>query len=140
MSEECFAFNGKAFGVRVPSKATLDDWKKKGWLGENGICAFPMDVQAKPSGVKTSFPIKWWKTATEEQIYQAIISGAVTFGDGNGDYYTLDEYKKLYPNYPDPELRLRIEGRFPPDPANYKDLDDRNERKNAEIKFFQPRM
>jgi hypothetical protein len=46
----------------------------------------------------------------------------------------------MYPNYPDPELRLRIEGRFPPDPANYKDLDDRNERKNAEIKFFQTRM
>jgi hypothetical protein len=33
MSEECFAFNGKAFGVRVPSKATLEDWKKKdGWV------------------------------------------------------------------------------------------------------------
>lgn len=137
---ECFKYDERVFGVRKPNKALLDQWKTKGWLSENGICMFPRDVQAYPSGVITSFPIKWWKTASPKEINAALKSGAVKFVDGNGKRYTLDEYNQEYPDFPDPELVLRIEGRFPPDPGRYVDLDDPDERMGYEIKWFHAKM
>jgi hypothetical protein len=107
-------FDEKKFGVRKPSEEDLQEWRDNGWLGEDGICHFPRDVQAYPSGWKAKLPPQFWNKATEAQIAEAIEKGWIMFADGNGVYFTLNEYKAEYPEFPDPEFIMRLEERIPP--------------------------
>jgi len=91
---------------------------QNGWLGEDGICHFPRDVVAYPSGWKSKLPPRFWIQATDTQIVQAIEKGWIMFADGNGSYHTLKTYIRLYPEYPDPEFVMRLEDRFPPKPGS----------------------
>jgi len=127
----CLIYDEKKMGKKIPSKATLDYWRNKGWLGENGICDFPRDVKAHPSGVITPFPIAWWKNPNEDEYIKAIEDGWIKFVDGNGEEYTLEQYKLKYPDFPNPYYLLRMEGRFPLNPDRYMDLDNKEIQKEA---------
>jgi len=111
-------FDEKAFGAKKPSKELIDNMRATGWLSQDGICHFPFDVVAYPSGWKAKLPPEFFDRATDDDIENAIDKGWITFGDGNGDYHTLSEYNDLYPDYPDPEFIMRLEGRFPPVPGS----------------------
>ncbi len=111
-------FDEEKFGERRPSEQELKKWRDNGWLGEDGICRFPREIEAYPSGWKARLPPQFWKNATEAQIAQAIEKGWILFADGNADYHTLKEYIELYPEFPDPEFLMRLEERFPPKPGS----------------------
>jgi hypothetical protein len=113
----------------VTSEGIREAWESKGWLSSNGICRFPMDVQAHPTGVITRYPISWWKNASEDDVNAAIDAGDVIFVDGNGKRYTLSAYRIRYPNYPNPLYVLRVAKRFPPNPNSYVDLEDKEVQK-----------
>ena len=88
----------------------------KGWLGKDGICKFNEAELAHPSGCIA--PRGFWETnPSEKKIQNAIKSGLIKFVDGNGDKknaMTLDAYTAKYPDYPPPDLVLKVLGRFPP--------------------------
>ncbi len=107
-------FDEKVFGERKPTPEVLQNWRDKGWLSEDGICKFPREVEAFPSGWKARLPPQFFDKATEDQIAEAIEKGWILFADGNGDYFTLKEYIAKYPEFPDPEFVLRLLDRFPP--------------------------
>ncbi len=135
---DCLKYDVSLFGKKTPSNKTLETWKSKGWLSENGICFFPRDVQAHPSGVITPFPIKFWENPNEDQYIEAIEKGWIKFIDGDGKKHTLEEYKQKYPEYPNPYYILRLEKRFPPKVSDYVDLENKETQK--EITKFVFRM
>jgi hypothetical protein len=141
-ANECIEFDDKLLG-ELPQALVQhikDVWTAKGWLSQNGVCVFPMDVQAHPSGVITKYPIKWWATASDAEIWEAINSGVVLFVDGNGKKYTLAAYRATYPNYPNPLYVLKMAKRFPPNPDSYLDLSDKEVQKEWTKIIFRPMM
>lgn len=85
------------------------------WLGNDGICRFPEDVKAFPVGIKLKgLPDTFWKYADDAAIRYAIDKGWILFIDGDGNAMTRKEYVKKYPEYPDPELVMRLKKKLPP--------------------------
>ena len=101
--------------VKVSTKlyASMVD---KGWLGKDGICKFDDSDVAHPSGCIA--PRGFWEAnPSQSRIRSALESGLIKFIDGNGDKknaMTLAAYVAKYPDYPPPDLVLKVLGRFPP--------------------------
>jgi len=95
------------------NKATA---QKLGWLDEDGICHFPRDVEAVPTGAL--YPgIEYPEKLSPQQLQEAVDKGWIKFIDGNGDPHTFTDYIALYPEYPDPMWILTNQGKWPPKAA-----------------------
>lgn len=92
-----------------------------GWLGEDGICHFPVEVAACTVGyVAPTIPIAALVKMSDASRQKAIDKGWIKFVDGEGDRYTYAEYVKLYPDYPDPVWQLEVRDTWPPKLPVYK--------------------
>ncbi len=100
--------------IKLPAKE-YQKWQDKGWLGKNGVCEFPRSVQAFPMEARLNgLPPEFWDKATEDCIQKAIKAGHILFVDGNAVAMTKAQYLAKYPEFPDPELVLRLKGKLPP--------------------------
>lgn len=100
---------------KIMQLSSVEMKKLEDWLDKDGICRFPENVQAFPTGLRLNgLPPEFWKTANEAAIREAIDNGWILFIDGNGNAMTKKEYMAKYPTYPDPEVVLRLKKKLPP--------------------------
>ena len=95
-------------------------WTNKGWLGQDGICRFPREVEATLAGIKmVGLPGSFWNSATKKDIEDAVKQGAIKFVDGNGTAMTRAQYIAKYPEYPDPLYVAQVRGLIPPNKKDF---------------------
>jgi len=95
-------------------------WQEKGWLGENGICAFPEKEQGFPMDVRLyGLAPEWWEIATDKDIDIALARGWLRIVDGNGAVLTYKDWKANYSQFPDPIDVLKIRHKIPPNLSKF---------------------
>jgi hypothetical protein len=111
---------GRKAYLEALRNASVNTAKVKGWLDEDGICQFPKEAIEVVNGYQAR-GIPDVGVLTEDELLQQVFAGRIVFEDGNGDFFTFDQYVLQYPDVPDPIWMLehqKVHGRprWPPNP------------------------
>jgi len=89
----------------------FDRWRQNGWLQEDGVCTFPIEVKESLLEVRVvGLPPTWWDIATPSAVAKALRDGFIQFKNSQNQWLTKAQYARRYGEYPAPELLAQVLG------------------------------